>query len=68
MGEIDKNMAFSLVIKALDTGNEKLAKRLMRIIARSIQQENRNKLNSSKVLFDNADDAHLFGELVLRFN
>ena len=66
MGEIERMDAFSLVVRNMEKGNKVAAQKLLEIIIRSIQQENRARRKSSLIRIENAEDAKLFGDLVVR--
>ncbi len=66
MGEIERMDAFSLVLEYMEKGNKATTQKLLEIIIRSIQQENSARRKSSSIRIDNADDAKLFGDLVVR--
>ena len=65
MPKLDKFDAFSLIVKALDKGDEKRANEMMRIITKSImraEKENKKSLNQIEI-FDEREVAY-FKELL----
>lgn len=66
MGEIDRMDAFSLVLKNMEKGNKAVAQKLLEIIIRAIQQENSIRRKSSSIRIESAEDAKLFGDLLVR--
>lgn len=67
MGEIERMDAFSLIVKHLEKGNQAAVQKLLEIIIRSIQQENRTRKKSSSIRIENTEDAKLFGDLLVPF-
>lgn len=66
MGEIERMDAFSLVLEHMEKGNKVATQKLLEIILRSIRQETSARRKSSSIRIENAEDAKLFGDLLVR--
>lgn len=65
MYQIEKIDAFSLVVKTLESGDEKKANRMMQIIVKSIRQGQKSKRNSQHIIIQEDKDAQLFSEYLI---
>lgn len=65
MCEIEKIDAFSLVVKAMEKGDEKTANRMLQIIMKSIRQSQKVKSKSNLIEIRDEKDAQLFREFLL---
>lgn len=66
MGEVSRVDAFSLVVKNMEKGNRAVTQKILDIIIKSIEQEKISKKYSSAIMIDNAEDASLFGDLLIK--
>lgn len=66
MGEVNRVDAFSLVVKNMEKGNRAVTQKILDIIIKSIEQEKVSKKYSSAIRIDNAEDASLFGDLLIK--
>lgn len=65
MREIEKIDAFSLVVKALENGDEKTANKMMQVIIKSIRQSQKTKSASQLIEIRDEKDAQLFSRFLI---
>ena len=64
MVKIDKLDAFSLVIEAIESGDEKTANEIMRIITKSISKDKKNNKFSTEIELNGKKEEKYFKKLL----
>lgn len=67
MHEIDKIDAFSLIVKAMERGDELEANRIMQIIIKAIRNST-SQNSSNTIVFDNERDVLILQELLSKLS